>query len=89
MVKQVNVAAGATIGIDFKEPSLPGYTPVLFFYSGVGTNTLVPVTVISSYFYTTTRTVTLKNVTSNTYSASPTFSAFVLMVKTEMMGGLG
>ena len=87
--KQVNVAAGATVGIDFQEPSLPGYTTVLFFYSGAGTSNLVPVSVISSYFYSATRTVTLRNVTSSTYSASPTFSAFVLMVKTGMSGGLG
>lgn len=86
--QSVDVAASGNVSITFQKPSVAGYAPLLFVYSGANTSNLVPTSTISSYFYADTRIVNLRNITSTRITGNVQCSAFVLLVKTAMNGGI-
>lgn len=88
VTQDVNVAAGDNVVISFTKPSVDGYDALLFIYASSSTATLVATQNQCSYFYSDVREVSFRNVHSARYTGNVTFSAFVLLVKPALYGGI-
>ena len=87
VTKSVNVAGNDIVQVDMTVPTVNGYTPIIFIYNGCNASSLVATNGAAIYVYSPTRTVTIRNITSSTVSASITFTAVVLYVRSNMFGG--
>ena len=74
--------------VSFTKPTVAGYETLLFIYSSASTATLVATQNQCSYFYSNVREVSFRNVHSARYTGNVTFSAFVLLVKPVLYGGI-
>lgn len=84
----VDVASGGNVAVNFTKPTVAGYNVLLFIYSSSSTATLVATQNQCSYFYSDTREVSFRNVHSARYTGTVTFTAFVLLVKQALYGGI-
>lgn len=84
----VDVESGGNVAVNFTKPSVAGYNVLLFIYASSSTATLVATQNQCSYFYSDVREVNFRNVHSARYTGNVTFSAFVLLVKPALYGGI-
>lgn len=84
----VDVASGGNVVVNFTKPTVAGYNVLLFIYASSSTATLVATQNQCSYFYSNDREVSFRNVHSARYTGTVTFSAFVLLVKPALYGGI-
>ena len=84
----VDVAPGDNVVVSFTKPTVAGYETLLFIYSSASTATLVATQNQCSYFYSDVREVSFRNVHSARYTGNVTFTAFVLLVKPVLYGGI-
>lgn len=88
VTKSVDVASGATETVEFTAPTVAGYTPLLFFYDGTPTSGFVATNNITNYWYSTSRNVTVRNVSASTINASVTFTGLALYIKSVAFAGI-